>query len=318
MILRKAIDEYLDRPRDNHNWVKTLPENILDEEIKKLNYELTTPLMIHQKACFLLGSVFPQFVFQLDMGTGKTLLVLELLSYYFSTKKICKVVVVCPTKEVAEGWENEILQWRVKLPYLLLLGSGAQKWEYYDEFSEGLIICTYPGLVWMLSTKENIKGKNKLLPNTKLIDKFVKGVDGLILDESTKIMNRDSLAFRVCNQISKYSSIHYALVGRALGRDPIALWAQYFLIDRGDTLSSTLGFFREVFFEKKKSYFGGPYSFEYKFDKRMDGDLSRIMSHRSIRYSSNECFELPELVSVIKEVRFTEDIEKYYKDIVQE
>lgn len=324
MLHRRAITDYLARERDNFNWIKSLSEKELDEEINCLPYKfpkLPFPLKQHQKACFLLGVSQPEFNFWLDMGLGKTLLSLLLIDFYQKTKQTRQVLVIVPTNEVAQSWEAEINLWLPHLPYALLIESSQQKWQRFAELDNGIIICTYHGLSLLLSDKKQVKLKkklvNKLVPNLSLLDKLTKNIDAIILDETTKVSNQESLWYKICNIISSKCQIRYGLAGRAFGRDPIKLWAQFHLIDRGQTLGPSINFFRAVFFDKKKAYWVKNYNvYDYTFIKAMDDDLARITSHRSIRYSVEECLDLPRLSRIVREVEFPEEASVYYRRIV--
>ncbi len=68
------------------------------------------------------------------------------------------------------------------------------------------------------------------------------------------------------------------------------LWPQFYLIDFGETLGPTLGFYRAVFFKAKPGYWGG---MEYTFKKRLMPVLTRIIKNRSIHYSIDELVDLP-------------------------
>lgn len=321
MINRKAIEEYLDRSWEDHNWIKSLTDLELDEEIKKIPYRLTTPLKRGQKACFLLGIAYNNLNFWVDMGGGKTLLILELMKFYLRTNQIQTGLIYCPTNEIALGWEKEILDWKLGLPYTLLLGSDNEKWNKFECFNRGLLIGTFPSIAWMLSTKQLKHRKNKpdkveLTPDKKLLDLFCRNINAFVIDQTTEVGSRDSLWFKIGDYVSKRADFRYGLAGRAFGRDPITLWPQFYLIDRGETLSSTLGFFREVFYTTKKGYFGG---FDYKFKASMENDLSKILNHRSIRYTLEECgIRVDKPTRIVREVSFPEDTNVYYQRIVQE
>lgn len=70
MIPKSEIEAYLQRPLDNHLWVRKLKRAELLEAVASLRPvpRLYPKLRKHQLACFLLGVAFPQFCFFLDMG----------------------------------------------------------------------------------------------------------------------------------------------------------------------------------------------------------------------------------------------------------
>lgn len=269
----------------------------------------------------------------LDMGLGKTRLSLELLRYWFKVGQVHRAVVVVPTNEVSDTWDEQIKLWAPELPYLILKeGSSKAKLLEYTSFERGIVVVVYPTLAWMASelkkadpkkdgtARRTQKGKLKreVVPVRKNVKLLRSDVQALILDEITKVSHRDSVQFRVCRQLSRHSQIHYGLAGRPFGRDPLLLWAQFYLLDHGKTLGPTLGFFREIFFKAKKRYWGGPHSFDYTFDPRMEKDLHRIMMHRSIRYSENECSDLPAIKYMRCWVDFPEEPQAYYQRMVKQ
>lgn len=324
MIDPRVVREFLNRSFDSFEHLKEVPEAEIDDALVAIGArrEVIKRLRFHQKVCFLLGVAYPQFAFWLDMGTGKTLLSLELLLFWMLKGTIARAVVLTPTDEVAEGWEDSIKEWMPgAMPCVLLTGSSDDKWKTLAEIDEGLAVVSYQGLVTMVSDLAPIKGKkkNRLKPELRWIDDLTAGVGALVLDESTNVGNYDSLWYRVARAISKRVTVRYALAGMPFGRDPTMMWAQYYLLDHGETMGLTLELFREALFTKKKNQWSkSRYSFEYKFDKKNSEMLNRMIGHRSIAFASAECLDLPALVPIISRVSFPTSTEAYYAQVVKE
>lgn len=319
MINQRAIRDYLDQPRDNLLWVKKLTEEQLDQEIAELEYTPIIPLMKHQKAAFLAGVIYPTLCLWLSMGVGKSAISLELLRFFYQKKFIQgKTLIFAPTDEVVQNWENEIAKWKIDLPFTTLLGSTEEKWDRYN-IDHGLVIGTYVGMAYMVSTLQPAKKKekNELVLDPSKLPRFLDGVQALVMDESTKIANHKNLSFKVCNAISKNCTVRYALAGRPFGRDPLQLWAQFFLVDRGETLAPHIGFYQEVFFHKKKLIWH-PNAYEHVFNPKMQGQLTRITAHRSLSYDVEECVTLPELTRIRRYVDFPAETVVYYNNLVKD
>lgn len=318
MIHPDSIEEFLGQTRTTFEWIKTLNADALEAELRTLNPppDLPDEVSVHQLACFLLGVAYPQFAFLLDMGMGKTLLMLILIRYWMKVGKVRKALVLVPTNTVVNGWEEQIEQWAPDLPYQLLQGPSSSKWDAWEALSEGLGVITYQGLALMVSEKEKVKGKTRKRFQTvpKLLRRMAASVDALILDESTAVKRKGSLWFRAANAVAKHAQIRYALAGRAFGRDPEDLWAQFYLVDRGASLGDSLTLFRDVFYKKTRGYWT---MFEYKFDKAREPLLAQCIANRSIEYHMEEG-DLPPLVESIIKVRFPEETEAYYQRVVQE
>lgn len=322
MVPHKFIQQYLNRRLDSHVWMKKMSDKQLDYELGSVQPkpDFVTPPRHHQKIAFLLGVAYPNFFFMYDMGLGKTWIILNLLKrVILQTKEIRRALVLTPNDAATFGWEEEIKRHTPTLPYVCLVGSSKEKWEALLTFGDGLIIASYPGLVWLLSEKVAKAGKrkkNKLQPKPELIEQLCRGLGALILDESTKAFSKDKLNYRICNQISRRTKFRYALAGRPFGRDPSVLWAQFHLVDRGETLGDTLGLFRAAFFKEKINYWSGfP---EYVFDKKNEQILRKMIEHRSLHYNSEECQDLPPITRIIHPVHFNDELDSYYKRLIQE
>lgn len=317
MIPRAAVEQYLNRPLDSHIWVKGLTREELDEALAGLRPKprLSSSLRLHQRACFLLGVAYPQFAYWLDMGTGKSLLTLELMRYWTQAGKLDRALILVTSDKAFPTWEKQFIRWKIDLPFVMLEGSSEQKWRQLDEFGGGIVFVSYPGVVAMVSHLVQVKGKRKqkMVLDPLLIKRLRHRLGAVVLDESTRAANRDNLAHKLIVQLRKTASICYALSGRPFGRDPTMLWGQHLLIDGGETLGETLGLFRAAFFsEEKNPYDKRGYARDYTFKRRLQPKLSKMVQHRSITYTADECIDLPPFTPIIEEVRFTEEIWTYY------
>lgn len=321
MIPASAVKEYLDRELDTHLWVKRLSARQLDEALSRLDPKprLNPGLRLHQKACFLLGVAFPKFCFWLDMGTGKTVLALELIRYWMDAGIASRALVFVTSDKAFPTWENQIERFKIGVPVVALEGSSERKWRQLEEFDRGIVLLPYPGALAMTSTRVKKGRKGKMQLDTKLVARLRKWADVLVLDESTKVGNHQSLTYKLVNALRKKSVARYALAGRPFGRDPTMLWPQYNLIDDGETLGETLGMFRAAFFKEKESYWSkSKYARDYKFDKAMRPKLSSVMQHRSIAYSADECIDLPRVNAVSEMLTLPDETRAYYSRLVQE
>lgn len=323
MIPGVAVHAYLNRKLDNHLWMKKLSEKDVDLALSRLSPvpDLHPKLRLHQKICFLLGVAYPMFCFWLYMGTGKTLLALELMRYWWQYGQVRRVLIFVKSDKAYSTWEKQAAEYEIGLPMTALTGSSAEKWQQLEEFGDGLILVAYPGAVAMASKRVPAKKKDKmrLKLDDKLVEKLTQWAHGFVLDESTAAANRDSLTHKLISKLKKRAKVRYALAGRPLGRDPTMLWGQHHLIDNGETLGETVGLFRAAFFSEKDNYWDKRgYAKDYTFKKKMKPVLSKMMAHRSITYSAEECIDLPDVVPIVEEVSFSEEAEAYYKRMIRQ
>jgi SNF2 family DNA or RNA helicase len=322
MIPKAAIEAYLSRDLDNHLWIKDLSSKELDAALDALRPrpDLWPGLRTHQRACFLLGVAYPGFGFWLDMGTGKTLLALELLRYWHQIGKLKRALVFVTSDKAFSTWEGQLDQFDIGLPCVALEGSSKDKWAQLQEFKEGIVLVTYPGAVAMASERVPVRGKSKKMKmklSQAKISLLSNWGDGLVIDESTKVGNHTSLTYQLINRLGIYTSIRYALAGRPFGRDPTMLWSQYHIIDGGETLGETLGLFRAAFFNEKKIHWDkSGRARDYIFNAKKRPVLSDMLQHRSITYGAEECIDLPAFVPIIEPLSFSSEAETYYQRVV--
>ena len=321
MIPAIAVKKFLETVRDDHRWLKKLNHKQMDKLLDGLDPppKFWHKLGLHQKVGLYLGIKYGCFAFWYDMGVGKTLISLELLQYWWDCGLLRRALVFVTSDKAFPTWERQTLQYKMTVPFVSLdAGSSERKWEILDRSGgEGITFLTYPGTVAMVSRRiRSGKKKNKFELDPDLIDQLLQNVDAVIWDESTKCSNIHSLTYRVCERAARQAEFRYALAGMPFGRDPTPLWPQMKLVDGGTTLGPTLGLFRSAFFTEKESYWGGPYSKEYKFKSKLDGKLSQILQHRSLTYMAEECIDVPKVNHFIEEVRLPESTREYYQQVI--
>jgi hypothetical protein len=323
-----VVEQYLTRPVDTKEWYKKLTplEVEADLALIKPPHKFTIPTFrLDQKVCFLRGIADPETMIMTDLGLGKTGVSLELLSYFYTHGFIRRAFVFTPTDEVCEGWEDEIKKWGFKIPYIRLpKSSSVAKWKKLETFDTGIIIGTFAGVSAMVATLDimvdkkgnplvdadgNPTGKKKRQIKKDLILKLIESVDAVVFDQSTKLGNRESLQFQVCNEFSVNSQIRYSLAGRAYGRDPFILWSQFYVTDRGKAFGTSPGLFREAFFRRVEHSFATT----WEFRKRRAKIFQHYMLPSSIQYTVEECVDLPPKNYVIKECEFPEENWAYYE-----
>ncbi len=311
MISKDAVAAFVARPRRSWAWVKRYTRADLVEELHAINAPMrwrTLPRK-HQLACYLVGLLNPKFLMLLDMGLGKTLLVLMLLVAARLKERGIRALIVVPKKVHMGTWADEVSKHTDLSIECIDVISVQEKWEALMASEADVTVIDYMGLGLATTHKMNKQGRNKLVRDDKrmrlLRDKF----GFLSLDEIHRAKNKESLRFGILRQLVKTMRHVYGLTGTPQGRDPQDLWAQFFLIDGGDTLGESLGLFREAFFTSKNGYFGGK---EYKFDTAKQDQLSRAIQAVSIVYEEKECLDLPPMLPIKRTYTMSEEqIEEY-------
>ncbi len=313
MINKKTVDAFLSRTLDNHDWLKKLRRI---ELLKELESELKLvprfdKLWVHQLVCFLLASTFKRFMFHLSMGGGKTSITLfSILARKLQGLKPQAIVFV-PYITSVDTWIEECKTMTPDLKLVPLLGSTIENLRRLEERDGDVFVICYASSVAMLSETSLVgrAGKKKWVIDPKRTRKVFEGFDTFVADEIHKCSNIGSLTYRMCRAISLKCEYGIGLSGTPFGKDVEDLWAQFYLIDFGDTLGDTLGLFREAFFTEKKNFFSG--FNEYKFDKRKLPALKKVIKHNSIHYAADEMNDLPVKRYIKRKVALPTTMEGY-------
>ena len=271
----------------------------------------------HQLVSFLLGVYEPQFLFFVDMGCGKSRIVLDLIRYRLQCGLQPRFLVLVPNVGNMEDWVDQATEYAPDLRVVALEGSSEQRGHTLNRDGH-IFVLNYPGLVALctslvLTSRKDKKRKRRL--DYQKLAAVKSQFNGIVLDESTAVGNHRSVTYQVCNELAKAISVRYNLTGTPFGKDPQALWPQFYFIDRGETLGPTLGLFRSAYFTKRKNYWGG---YEYTFIAKRAKRLHRVLKNRSIFYKARECIDLPREISIQRYVVFTRDMEQYYKTVLEQ
>lgn len=267
----------------------------------------------NQLVAFLIGVYLDGFLFFMDMGSGKTRAVLHIISYR-KKRGDENVTLICVDNEAAiENWIVEVEKYAPDLNYVALDQGSKMNLKLLDEEVD-IFFIHYPGLRALctdLKVNKKVRGKKRSSRkiSRRKINRIKKKFDGLVLDESTAIMNRGSLNFRCANHIAKAGVFCFPMTGTPFGGDPIPLWSQFFVVDQGETLGQTLGLFREMFFSKDRGDYGG---FDYTFKKSRIKKLHRMIRNKSITYTEDELNDLPKRVHIKRVVTLPTEMDGYY------
>ncbi len=317
MISKKAIQEFANRELDSFTWMKKLPREMILEELNRLKVR---PVFkghdrwTHQLVCMWIGLCCPQFMFLLDMGLGKTALLLDIITQLLREGKIQRGLITVPRLVNFDSWQNDTLA-HSELELNIADGTIEEKLEALRNPIGDITVIDYHGLQLALSSKANVKGKMKLVRDDQKISWVRPNFQLFTMDETHKAKNKDTLRFSMLRQLTKTMDYRYGLTGTPFGRYPMDLWAQFFLIDRGATFGEFIGTFQEVFFTQKHNGFGK----DYEFDKSQARYLYRCLQNRSIRYSEDEIpeIELPKKIERREMVKFADDQRQHYLNAVE-
>jgi SNF2 family DNA or RNA helicase len=234
-----------------------------------------------------------------DCGIGKTIICLQAISDLLLNFEAKGVLIIAPLRVARMTWPLEILErkefnW---LKYSILHGVNKEK-----NFNENslIYIINYEGLTWLDSILSKMNYKNWPF-------------DVVIYDELTKMKNPSSKRFKRWRKFVKFFNKRIGLTGTPTANGYLDLWAQFFCLDIGESLGQTFTSYRNRFF-----YQTGYQGYQYKVRDRAEQEIQNIISPVTLRISSKDYLNLPDLNFEDIELSMPERLMEQYKTLENE
>lgn len=313
LIKRQAVHDFLTRDFEDFRPLKRSTRRQLMEELCRLRvmpYFKTAPWDL-QLVCFLIGVYYPRFLFLLDMGLGKTKVVLDLITQARREGRLRRALVTVPRIINMDSWRDDALLHSDLEPWLANVSDREEKWERLADPKGDLTLIDMQGLHLALSKARPGRGKKyTLVPDEARVRAVQKLYNFVAIDESHKLSNHQNLWFALMRRLTSQADYTYATTGTLFGNDLEDIWPQFFLVDRGETFGENLGLFRAAFFTAVANQWGR--GEKYTYNKSMDAKLNRMLQHRSIRYDESEALDLPQRVSMVEQYGMPEEQRGHY------
>lgn len=184
----------------------------------------------------------PNLGLLLEMGLGKTVITLSAIKRLkFDMFQIRRVLVIAPLKVAEATWTNEAAKWDHlrDLRFSLILGSAEQRLAALSQTAD-IYVINRDNVVWLIS---------QLRQDWPF--------DMLVVDELSSFKNASAKRFRALKAALPRFSRVVGLTGTPAPNGIQDLWAQIYLLDRGQRLGRTLTAYREQYFKHN------PWTHEY-------------------------------------------------------
>ena len=251
----------------------------------------------------------------LDCGMGKTVItesyIWSLLYDYFADD-VDKVLVIAPKPVAEDTWTGERDKWGhlKELRFSKILGTQKQRIKALEADADVYII-NRENVAWLVAGFE---------------DRWP--FDMVIVDELSSFKSSDSERFRALKRVVDSGKINYfiGLTGTPQPRGLEDLWAQIYLIDRGDRLGRTFEEFRERYFDRElRSEIirsGGTYKtrtfYDYTPKSWSEEEIHERIKDVAISLSAEEWLNVPEAIEIYREVSLTPSDLKKVKRFTRE
>ena len=240
----------------------------------------------------------PKIGLFLDMGLGKTIITLQAIyELKYNRFAVQKVLIIAPKKVAEATWQRE-----------------AQKWGGVGILRISTVLGSLSKRVKALNTPADIYIINR--DNvTWLVDYYKNDwpFDMVVADESSSFKNHAAKRFKSLAHMYNHIKRMVLLTGTPTPKGLIDLWAQIYLLDRGQTLGRTYTSFRDHFFIPDQRSQTVIYS--YKPKDTAENDVLRAISHLCVSMKSEDYLTLPPVIEDIVPVQLSPKAQRDYDEM---
>ena len=282
----------------------------------KVNYKFKTTPYAHQTEA-LNKSIHKKFFgFFMEMGTGKSKVLIDSIAVLAHTNQIDFALIVAP-KGVYRNWINKEIpdHFSEEVPHQVSYWQAKDTKSYRKELKQ-FFTNTEPGVkVFVMNVEAFSSGKGKKMGEW-IADRC--GANGLIaIDESTTIKNPKANRTKVLTKMSKKFKFRRLLTGSPVTKSPMDLYTQCeFLEPRVLGYDSYYAFRgRYAILSKQKM---GIKEFQTIVGFRNLTELSTKIEPFTYRVLKKDCLDLPDKNYTVRYVDMTLEQVRMYKDIQKE
>jgi SNF2 family DNA or RNA helicase len=265
--------------------------------LKKLNIDVPSPIngryewtgkytpFAHQKktAAFLTMNQ-KAFCFN-EQGTGKTASSIWAADFLMKQGKINRVLVICPLSIMDTAWREDLFTFAPHRSVSIAYGASKKRKEIIQQGSDFVII-NYDGVD--IVAEEIING----------------GFDLIIVDEATHYKNAQSKRWKVLRRIVKDDTWLWMMTGTPAAQSPLDAYGLAKLINP-NSVPRFFGSFRDMVMNKVSQ-------FRWVIKPHASDTVFNILQP-AIRFTKEECLDLPDMTYTHRHVELTRQQKKYYE-----
>lgn len=232
----------------------------------------------------------------LDMGLGKTVTTLTAIrDLMYDAFEVKRVLVVAPLRVARDTWPDELRKWNhlKELTCSVVVGTVAERRRALQQDAD-IYIVNRENLAW-------------LYENSRL------DFDMVVLDELSSFKNHQSKRFRAMKALRPKVKRIVGLTGTPSGNGLMDLWAEFRILDMGERLGRYISQYRNLYFQPDKR--NGMVVYSYKPLPGAEEAIYHQIADITVSMKATDYLEMPELVSVAKEVRLSETEKKRYDEL---
>ena len=219
-----------------------------------------------------------------EQGTGKTASAIWAADYLMKVGKIRRALVICPLSIMDSAWRNDLFTFAMHRTVDVAHGPKKKRAAIIEQGAEFVII-NYDGVDIV---SEQIKNG---------------GFDLIIIDEATHYKNAQSKRWKTLKKLLRDDTWLWLMTGTPAAQSPLDAYGLAKLVNP-QAVPKFFGSFKDMVMDRKS---------HFKFEpKPIAPKIVHGVLQPAIRYSKDECLDLPDMVYVDRIVPLSSQQKHYY------
>ena len=267
--------------------------------LKKLNIKIPSPIegrykwtgrykpFEHQKSTAAFFTMNKRSFCFNEQGTGKTASAIWASDFLMNQGKIRRVLVICPLSIMDSAWRDDLFTFATHRTVSVAYGPAEKRKKIIQEGSDYVII-NYDGVA--IVADEIKKG----------------GFDLVIVDEATHYKNAQTTRWKTLNKLLTDDTWLWMMTGTPAAQSPVDAYGLAKMVNK-NLVPRFFGSFKDQVMSRVSQFRWviKPAATEIVFNSLQP----------AIRFTKEECLDLPPMVYVKREVELTSQQKKYYAQI---
>jgi len=238
----------------------------------------------HQKTTAAFLTLNPRAFCLNEQGTGKTGSVIWAADYLIKIGQIKRVLVICPLSIMDSAWRADLFKFAMHRHVDIAYGSKDKRQRVINSNAEFVII-NYDGLE--IVAEDVAKG----------------GFDLIVIDEANAYKNAQTTRWKTLNRLLKPDTWLWMLTGTPAAQSPVDAYGLAKLVNPQGVPRFFTSFKDSVMLKVSQ--------FRWVIKPNADQIVFNALQP-AIRFTKEECLDLPEMTYVVRDVALTPQQKKYY------
>lgn len=237
----------------------------------------------------------------LEMGLGKTAITLTAIDQLmYDYLEVNRVLVIAPLRVAEDTWSRESSKWdHLKhLTISKILGSVAERSQAVKTEAD-IYVINRENVVWLV---EHLAEQKIRWP-----------YDMVVIDELSSFKSNQSKRFKALKKMRPMIYRIVGLTGTPAANGLMDLWAEMYLLDRGQRLGATLTNYRSNYF--KPAWGNGMIVYKWQATPGALKAITNKIADITMSMKAEDYIQLPDRIDSTVQVKLTDAEMKKYRDM---